>query len=126
MIPHAVAMNDISYEDLASYRRVCALFALLPDDARMTCHAFARLAAPLAPGFSVVDGRFGPYTHTHSWLQKDRVIIDAYPWASATPHIIAIGGLSPWRPLFIKEALPEAVETAHRLVSEIRTGITQE
>ncbi len=125
MLPFAVAMNDISFEDLASFRRVCALFAQLPDDARMTCHAFARLAAPLTPGFRVVDGRFGLYAHTHSWLQKDRVIIDAYPWASATPHIIGIGGLSPWRHLYTRESLPEAAETARRLVSEIRTGILQ-
>lgn len=70
----------------------------LPDG--LTCHAVCEEVANKVGGLVWMRGKFNGWDH--SWLEVDeeRVVIDAYPWASSGPFMILTVTGSPWATLY--------------------------
>jgi hypothetical protein len=128
MVPYFVDVGEITLDDLAAFRAVCAAIQKLPYDNRLTCHAVARLVAHAAPGFRVVDGYF-LHGYTHSWLRRAGTIIDPYPVAAANPLLVTARGSSPWQRLYNEAVRPKdikllapSIRKAEALAAEIGTA----
>jgi hypothetical protein len=105
---YAVATGDIRPDHLILYGEVWSILDQLPDG--LDCHEVCAAIAERLPQLQHKRGYFLQKGIQHSWLEipQDNIIIDAYPWAGAMPHIVTTQGwFNPWRRLFIEEGLPK-------------------
>lgn len=110
MIPYAIKCGELSHEHLVLYRIVVNALNNMPEKPAtgpgLTCHdvceKLLKDAPALANSLAHVRGKF--HYHEHSWLEfkfgRNRVIIDAYPWAASGPIMIAAGTGTPWATLY--------------------------
>jgi hypothetical protein len=104
MTPQAVQSGDITLRQLIVFEEVIKAIQEMPDG--LTCHEVCARVAALFPDLEHRRGWFNRRGIHHSWLvfKGTKVIMDAYPWASASgPLLISTeGDLNPWRNLYIE------------------------
>lgn len=98
MTPHAIETGDIHGKHLEALVAARTALAEMPDG--LDCHEVcARLAALLK--VSHARGKFNGYEH--SWLAlPGGVILDPYPWASASGPLLIVGWAMMWRDLYVE------------------------
>jgi hypothetical protein len=104
MIPQAIKAGDITLKQARIYIQACREITSMPDG--LTCHEVCSRLAALFPDLEQHEGSFVRGGTHHSWLafKGTNVIMDAYPWASASgPLLITTEGtVNPWRNLYIE------------------------
>lgn len=114
MIPLVRFLGDITIEDVKLFGCVCAYIRNdIPEydsEPGPSCHD---VCATVAAAFDVafpgelvhVRGHFHAKGWDHSWLRirGTDVIIDAYPWAGYQPALLYLGGMSPWRYIYLEQ-----------------------
>lgn len=98
MTPYAIAVGDIKPRHIALLEQVKSVVESLADG--LTCHEVCAEVVWQLSGLVWMEGKFAGFDH--SWLEvsNERVIIDAYPWASHTPFLVVNQTGSPWAVLY--------------------------
>ena len=117
MIPLALKLGDITFDQAVAFRLVCELFKVLPDG--MTCHEMAAecvriLTDPVKKervikGMRLARGRFNGVDHSWIAFEGTETIIDVYPWAGVVPAMYTLAGsTNPQRSLYVEESCPSS------------------
>jgi hypothetical protein len=101
MVPYAIQQNDITPDHQETYYQVLVALSQVPDD--WDCHQVCEMIATLIPGLIHERGYFVSKGMSHSWLRfpDQPVIFDVYPWATNVPFLVYVGGMSPWKKLYV-------------------------
>lgn len=103
MTPHAVVIGDLGPRHFTIFNRVVAVVNSLPDG--LTCHEVCEAVAGVIPQVWWVKGRFAGWDHSWLEVKRERVIIDAYPWASHAPFMVVSQTGTPWAVLYRGEVV---------------------
>lgn len=103
MIPYAVTAGFIKTDHLELFEKVKTIVDKLPSG--LSCHeVVARIASLHLPTLIPIRGRFNHRDHSWLVIDKTSIIIDPYPWASASgPLLIDAQTGSPWGTIYVEK-----------------------